>query len=87
MFAEVTETQARLTLENAVAEIDRRHSHGLAQKTPGLSGVALRHLLSRDRGARRSPKLEMIPSEAKNLKACTEGDSRLIDTSADLALR
>ncbi len=72
MFAEVTAAQARVTPENAVAEIDRLILTAWRQKRPVYlelpSDIPYLEIEVPD-----SPlKLAMIPSEAKSLKACTE---------------
>ena len=72
IFAEITEAQARLTPENAVAEIDRLILTAWRRKRPVYlelpSDIPYLEIEVPD-----SPlKLEMAPSEQKNLKACTE---------------
>src|SRR5215471_13934476 len=72
MFAEVTCTQARLTPENAVAEIDRLILTAWRRKRPVYlelpSDIPYFEIEVPD-----SPlKLEMAPSETESLKACTE---------------
>jgi indolepyruvate decarboxylase len=72
MFAEITEAQARLTPENAVAEIDRLILTAWRRKLPVYlelpSDIPYLEIEVPD-----SPfKLEMAPSEAEGLKACTE---------------
>jgi indolepyruvate decarboxylase len=72
MLAEITEVQARLTPENAVAEIDRLILTAWRRKLPVYmelpSDIPYIEIEVPD-----SPlKLEMIPSERENLKACTE---------------
>jgi indolepyruvate decarboxylase len=72
MFAEITEAQARLTPENAVAEIDRLILTAWRRKLPVYlelpSDIPYLEVEVPD-----SPlKLEMAPSEAKSLKTCTE---------------
>jgi indolepyruvate decarboxylase len=72
IFAEITEAQARLTPENAVAEIDRLILTAWRLKRPVYlelpSDIPYLEIEVPD-----SPlKLEMAPSEQKNLKACTE---------------
>ena len=72
IFAEITEAQARITPENAVAEIDRVILTAWRRKRPVYlelpSDIPYLEIEVPD-----SPlKLEMVPSEAKNLKACTE---------------
>jgi indolepyruvate decarboxylase len=72
IFAEITEAQARVTPENAVAEIDRLILTAWRRKLPVYlelpSDISYLEVEVPD-----SPlKLEMIPSEQKSLKACTE---------------
>src|SRR6516225_1514834 len=71
MFAEVTEAQARVTPENAVAEIDRLILTAWRQKRPVYlelpSDISYLEIAVPDRPL----KLEMIPSEQESLKACT----------------
>jgi indolepyruvate decarboxylase len=72
MFTEVTSAQARLTPENAVTEIDRLILTAWRQKRPVYlelpSDISYLEIEVPD-----SPlKLEMLPSEQRNLKACTE---------------
>jgi indolepyruvate decarboxylase len=72
MFAEVTAAQARLTPENAVAEIDRLILTAWRQKLPVYMELPsdISHL---EIGVPDSPlKLEMIPSEQGSLKASAE---------------
>src|SRR5499427_812763 len=72
MFAEVTEAQARVTTENAVAEIDRLILTAWRRKRPVYmelpSDIAYLEIEVPDHPL----KLEMMPSEQKNMKACTE---------------
>src|SRR5262249_12951256 len=72
MFAEVTAAQAQLTPENAVAEIDRLILTAWRRKRPVYlelpSDISYLEIEVPDRPL----KLEMSPSESKNLKACTE---------------
>jgi indolepyruvate decarboxylase len=72
MFAEITEAQARLTPENAVAEIDRLILTAWRRKLPVYlelpSDIPYLEIEVPDGPL----KLEMIPSEAESLKACTE---------------
>jgi indolepyruvate decarboxylase len=72
MFAEVTVAQARLTPENAVAEIDRLIVTAWRRKLPVYlelpSDISYLEIEVPDRPL----KLEMIPSEPANLKACTK---------------
>jgi indolepyruvate decarboxylase len=72
MFAEVTAAQARLTPENAVSEIDRLILTAWRRKLPVYlelpSDIPYLEIEVPD-----SPlKLEMVLSEKKSLKACTE---------------
>jgi indolepyruvate decarboxylase len=72
MFAQITEAQARLTPENAVAEIDRLILTAWRRKLPVYlelpSDIPYIQIEVPD-----SPlKLEMIPSESESLKACIE---------------
>jgi indolepyruvate decarboxylase len=72
MFAEITDAQARVTPENAVAEIDRLILTAWRRKRPVYlelpSDIPYLEVAVPD-----SPlKLEMIPSEQKSLKACTD---------------
>jgi indolepyruvate decarboxylase len=72
MFAEITEAQARLTPENAVAEVDRLILTAWRRKLPVYlelpSDIPYLEIEVPDGPL----KLEMIPSEAESLKACTE---------------
>src|SRR5262250_3876235 len=72
MFAEVTAAQTRLTPENAAAEIDRLILTAWRRKLPVYlelpSDISYLEIEVPD-----SPlKLEMMQSETKSLKACTE---------------
>jgi indolepyruvate decarboxylase len=72
IFAEITEAQARLTPENAVAEIDRLILTAWRRKRPVYlelpSDIPYLEIEAPD-----SPlKLEMASSEQESLKACTE---------------
>jgi indolepyruvate decarboxylase len=72
IFAEITEAQARLTPENAVAEIDRLILTAWRRKRPVYLEVPsdIPYLEIEVPG---SPlKLEMAPSERESLKACTQ---------------
>ena len=61
IFAEVTDAQAQ-THSGECGSGDRSaHSDGVAPKTSRLPGTALRHLLSRDRGARTSSQTRNDP--------------------------
>jgi indolepyruvate decarboxylase len=71
IFAEITEAQARLTPENAVAEIDRLILTAWRRKRPVYlelpSDIPYLEIEAPD-----SPlKLEVMPSEQQSLKACT----------------
>ena len=72
MFAEVTEAQARVTPENAVAEIDRIILAAWRRKRPVYlelpSDISYLEIAVPDHPL----KLEMMPSERESLKACTE---------------
>jgi indolepyruvate decarboxylase len=71
MFAEVTAAQARITPENAVSEIDRLILTAWRRKLPVYlelpSDIGYLEIDVPDRPI----KLEMIPSDQQNLKACT----------------
>lgn len=71
MFAEITEAQARLTPENAVAEIDRLILTAWRRKLPVYlelpSDIPYLEVEVPDNPL----KLEMIPSDQESLKACT----------------
>src|SRR5215813_1074157 len=72
MFAEVTAAQARLTPENAAAEIDRLILTAWRRKLPVYlelpSDISYLEIEAPDDPL----KLEMLPSDQENLKACTE---------------
>src|SRR5215813_5743564 len=72
MFAEVTETQARLTPENAVPEIDRSILTAWRRKRPIYlelpSDISYLEIEVPDRPL----KLEMMPSDQQSLQLCTE---------------
>jgi len=72
IFAEITEAQTRLTPENAVAEIDRLILTAWRRKLPVYlelpSDIPYLEIDVPDNPLN----LEMIPSEQKSLKACTE---------------
>jgi indolepyruvate decarboxylase len=72
MFAEITEAQARLTPENAVAEIDRLIMTAWRRKLPVYlelpSDIPYLEIKVPDRPIQ----LEMLPSDQENLKACTD---------------
>lgn len=72
IFAEITEAQARLTPENAVAEIDRIILTAWRRKRPVYLELPS-DIPYIEIDVPESPlKLEMIPSELENLKACTD---------------
>jgi indolepyruvate decarboxylase len=72
MFAEVTAARARLTPENAVAEIDRLILVAWRQKLPVYMELPS-DISYLEIEVRESPlKREMIPSDQESLKACTE---------------
>ena len=72
IFTEVTAAQAQLTPENAVVEIDRIILTAWRRKLPVYLELPS-DISYLDIDVPESPlKLEMIPSEAKNLKACAE---------------
>ena len=72
IFSEVTAAQAQLTPENAVAEIDRIILTAWRRKLPVYvelpSDISCLEIEAPDRPI----KLEMLPSDQENLKACTE---------------
>src|SRR5215471_16101631 len=72
IFAEITAAQARLTPENAAAEIDRLVLTAWRRKLPVYlelpSDIPYLEIEVPDRPI----KLDMIPSDQQNLKACTE---------------
>jgi indolepyruvate decarboxylase len=72
MFAEVTAAQARITPENAVAEIDRLLLTAWRRKLPVYlelpSDISYLEIEAPDQPLA----LEMIPSEPESLRACTE---------------
>jgi indolepyruvate decarboxylase len=72
MYTEVTEAHARVTPENAVAEIDRLILMAWRRKRPVYlelpSDISYLEIEVPDRPL----KLEMMPSDQENLKACTE---------------
>jgi indolepyruvate decarboxylase len=72
MFAEVTAAQARLTPDNAVAEIDRLILTAWRRKLPVYLELPSDISYLEIEVPERSLKLEMIPSEQERLKACTE---------------
>jgi indolepyruvate decarboxylase len=71
MFAEVTEAQAQLTPENAVAEIDRLILTAWRRKRPVYLELPSDISYLEIELPERPLKLEMIPSDQDNLKACT----------------
>ncbi len=71
MFAEVTDAQARLTPENAVAEIDRLILTAWRRKLPVYLELPSDISYLEIEVPERPLKLEMIPSDQDNLKACT----------------
>ena len=72
MFAEVTEAQARVTPENAVAEIDRVILTAWRQKRPVYLELPS-DISYLDIEVPKDPiRLEMLPSDQQNLKVCTE---------------
>jgi indolepyruvate decarboxylase len=72
MFAEVTAAQARLTPENAVAEIDRLILTAWRRKLPVYLELPSDISYLEIEVPERSLILEMVPGEQKSLKACTE---------------
>ena len=72
MFAEVTEAQARITPENAVAEIDRLLLTAWRRKRPVYMEVPSDIACLEIDAPERALTLEMMPSEHEGLKACTE---------------
>jgi indolepyruvate decarboxylase len=72
MFAEVTVAQAQLTLENAVAEIDRLILTAWRRKLPVYLELPSDISYLEIEVPERLLGLEMIPSEEESLKACTE---------------
>jgi indolepyruvate decarboxylase len=70
MFAEVTSAQARLTPENAVDEIDRLILTAWRRKLPVYLELPSDISFLEVEVPERLLKLEMIPSEQENLKAC-----------------
>jgi indolepyruvate decarboxylase len=71
MFAEVTAAQARLTPENAVAEIDRLILTAWRQKLPVYLELPSDIAYLEIEVPERSLELEMIPSEQESLRTCT----------------
>jgi indolepyruvate decarboxylase len=72
IFAEVTAAQAQLTPENAVAEIDRIILTAWRRKLPVYLELPSDIPYLEVDVPETALKLEMIPSEAKSLKACAE---------------
>ena len=72
MFAEVTDAQAQLTPENAVAEIDRLILTAWRRKLPVYLELPSDISYLEIEVPERPLKLEMTPSDQDNLKACTE---------------
>ena len=72
MYAEIAEAQTRLTPENAVAEIDWIILTAWRRKRPVYLELPSDIPYLEIEVPEISLKLEMPPSEAKNLKACTE---------------
>src|SRR5215831_17216237 len=72
MFTEVTEAQARIIPENAVAEIDRIILTAWRQKRPVYLELPSDISYLEIEVPERPLKLEMMPSEQESLKACTE---------------
>src|SRR5215813_10873013 len=72
MFAEVTAAQARLTPENAVAEIDRLILTAWRRKLPVYLELPSDISYLEIEVPERPLKLEMIASEQESLKACTK---------------
>ena len=72
MFAEVTAAQAQLTPENAAAEIDRLMLTAWRRKLPVFLELPSDISYLEIEVPERPLKLEMIPSDQDNLKACTE---------------
>jgi indolepyruvate decarboxylase len=71
MFAEVTGAQAQLTPENAVAEIDRLILTAWRRKLPVYLELPSDISYLEIEAPERPLKLEMIPSDQDNLRACT----------------
>jgi len=71
MFAEVTAAQARLTPENAVAEIDRLILTAWRRKLPVYLELPSDISYLEIEVPELPLKLEMVPSEQESLKACT----------------
>src|SRR5262249_14181263 len=71
MFTEVTAAQARVTPENAVAEIDRLILTAWRRKLPVYLELPSDISYSKIEVPEPPLKLEMIPSNEENLRACT----------------
>jgi indolepyruvate decarboxylase len=71
MYAEVTQAQAQLTPENAVAEIDRLILTAWRRKLPVYLELPSDISYLEVEVPERPLKLEMIPSDQDNLNACT----------------
>jgi indolepyruvate decarboxylase len=72
IFAEVTAAQAQLTPENAVAEIDRMILTAWRRKLPVYLELPSDISYLEVDVPERAIKLEMLPSDQENLKACAE---------------
>jgi len=72
MFAEVTDAQARLTPENAVAEIDRLILTAWRRKLPVYLELPSDISYLEVEVPEPPLRLKMMPSEQESLKACTE---------------
>jgi indolepyruvate decarboxylase len=72
IFSEVTAAQAQLTPENAVAEIDRIILTAWRRKLPVYLELPSDISYLEIEAPERPIKLEMLPSDQENLKACTE---------------
>jgi indolepyruvate decarboxylase len=72
MFAEVTDAQARLTPENAVAEIDRLILTAWRRKLPVYLELPSDISYLEVEVPEHAFRLEMMPSKQESLKACTE---------------
>src|SRR5262252_9453293 len=72
IFAEITEAQARLTPENAVAEIDRLILTAWRRKLPVYLELPSDISYLQIDAPENSLKLEMILSDKESLKACAE---------------
>jgi indolepyruvate decarboxylase len=72
IFSEVTAAQAQLTPENAIAEIDRIILTAWRRKLPVYLELPSDISYLEVEAPEHPIKLEMLPSDQKNLKACTE---------------